>query len=123
MTKKQIAREIGIWILTALLVLTFANAGIRKFFDGGGWTRMFRTAGFPDWFRIAIGVLEVGAAALLLVARTARYGAATIIVIMLGAIATVAMQGWTRGLPQPIVALVIAAIVFFMRSRRLAPQQ
>ena len=83
MTKKELAKEIGTWILTALLVLMFANAGIRKFFENGGWTWMFRHVGFPDWFRIAIGVLETGAAALLLLPRTAAYGALTIIVVAL----------------------------------------
>ncbi len=132
MTAKQIAKEVVIWILTIALVLMFGNAGIRKFFEQGGWTRMFHNLGFPDWFRILIGVLETAAAALLLFPRTAAYGAMTIIPIMIGAIATVAMHGWMRGLPPPMVALVVATIILIARWRQrtvitrglpLAPQQ
>lgn len=132
MTAKRIAKEVVIWILTIGLVLMFGNAGIRKFFEHGGWTQMFHNVGFPDWFRILIGVLETAAAALLLLPRTAAYGAMLIVPIMLGAIATVAMHGWTRGLPQPIAALAVAIILVVARwqqrmaitpSRPLAPQQ
>ena len=121
MTKKQLAKEIGTWILTALLVLMFANAGIRKFFENGGWTWMFRHVGFPDWFRIVIGVLEAGAAVLLLLPRTAAYGAITVIVIMLGAIATnFAAHMPLRGLVPAGVSLLVGAIVLAARWRQRA---
>src|SRR5262245_12120994 len=121
MTKKQIAKEIGTWVLTALLVLMFANAGIRKFFEHGGWTGMFRRVGFPDWFRILIGVLETGSAALLLVPRTAAYGAIAIIVVMLGAIGTnVVAHMPLHGLIPPTVAMLFAAVVLAARWRQRA---
>jgi uncharacterized membrane protein YphA (DoxX/SURF4 family) len=132
MRTKHIAKEVVIWILTIALVLQFGNAGIRKFFDFGGWTRMFHNFGLPDWFRILIGVLETAAAALLALPRTAAYGAALIIPIMLGAIATVAMHGWIRAFPQPFIALLMATIILVARwrqratitpERHLAPQQ
>ena len=122
MTKKAIAKEVAIWTLTLLLVLMFANAGIRKFFESGGWTVMFRRAGFPDWFRILIGVIEVAAAALLLVRRTAAYGAMTVIVVMIGALGTVAMTlhgaFMRKGLLPPSVAIVVASIVLMARWRQ-----
>ncbi len=120
----KIAKEIILWILTALLVLMFANAGIRKFFEHGGWTQMFRHVGFPDWFRILIGVLETAAAALLLVPRTAAYGAMTVIVLMLGAIGTVitTMHGgnMVKGVIPAAVSLLVAAIVLAGRFNRAA---
>ena len=130
MKAKHIAKEVVIWILTIALVLQFGNAGIRKFFEFGGWTRMFHNLGLPDWFRIVIGVLETAAAMLLALPRTAAYGAALIVPIMLGAIATVAIHGWTRAFPQPIIALVMATIILVARwrqravtsARRLVPQ-
>jgi len=122
MTKKAIAKEVAIWILTLLLVLMFTNAGIRKFPESGGWTRMFRNTGFPDWFRILIGVLEVAAAALLLFPRTAAYGAITVIVIMSGALGTVAMTMhgtfMMRGLMPAAIALIVAVIVLIARWRQ-----
>jgi len=120
MKAKHIAKEVVIWILTIALVLQFGNAGIRKFFEFGGWTRMFHNLGLPDWLRIVIGVLETAAAVLLALPRTAAYGAALIIPIMLGAIAVVAMHGWTRAFPQPIIALVMATIILVARWRQRA---
>ncbi|MEA2339068.1 MAG: putative oxidoreductase [Thermoanaerobaculia bacterium] len=122
MTKKAIAKEVAVWLLTLLLVAMFANAGIRKFPESGGWTRMFRLAGFPDWFRILIGVIEVAAAALLLIPRTAAYGAITVIVVMIGALGTVAMTlhgtFMMRGLMPASVALIIGVIVLMARWRQ-----
>jgi len=132
MKTKQIAREVVVWILTIGLVLMFGNAGIRKFFEHSGWTRMFHNLGFPGWFRILIGALETAAAALLVLPRTAAYGAMLIVPIMLGAIGSVALHGWVRAFPQPFVALMLAAIVLAARwrqratitsSRPLAPQR
>lgn len=125
----KIAKEVAVWILTALLVLMFTNAGVRKFFEHGGWTQMFRFAGFPDWFRILIGVLETGAAALLVVPRTAAYGAMLAIVIMLGAVGTViaTMHGhnMVKGLIPATVSLLVASIVLAarwkQRLRRVTP--
>jgi putative oxidoreductase len=118
--RKQIAREVIIWMLTILLVLAFGNAGIRKFSDHGGWAVMFRNVGFPVWFRIMIGVIETAAALLLLYPRTAAYGAMAGVVVMIGALATAITQGGRFGLPQPIIALVVSLIVLAMRWRQRA---
>jgi len=122
MTKKAIAKEVGVWVLTLLLVLMFANAGIRKFPANGGWAGMFRHVGFPDWFRIFIGIIEVAAAVLLLVPRTAAYGAMTVVVVMIGALGTVATSMHGRSLLQGLmpasVALIVAAIVLMARWRQ-----
>jgi putative oxidoreductase len=116
MTKTRIAREIGIWLLTLLLVAMFAAAGVRKFSDRGLWADFFRRAHFADWFRILIGAVEVGAAALLVLPRTAAYGAVSVIVVMIGAIVTVVMVPVRHfTIIQPSIALILAAIVLAAR--------
>ena len=120
MKTKHVVKEVAIWIVTVLLILMFGNAGIRKFFELGGWTRMFHNLGLPDWFRVVIGVLETAAALLLALPRTAAYGAALIVTIMLGALGEVVMHGWTRAFMQPIVAMALAAIVLIARWRQRA---
>ena len=136
MQTKRILKEVAIWVLTLLLVLMFGNAGIRKFFENGGWTVFFRRFGFPDWFRYAVGIWETAAAALLIVPRTAAYGALAVIIIMFGAIGTSATKltghnMWVGMIP-PLVAILLATIVLFVRRRQaaaitparpLAPQQ
>lgn len=115
MNKKQIAREAATWTLTLLLCAMFLNAGLRKFFENGGWSWAFRNWGLPVWFRIVIGVIETGAAALLLVPRTAPYGAMAIIVVMTGAIAMFAMNGRMQHAVPAIASLVVAGIVLALR--------
>ena len=111
----KIVKTIVLWALTLLLVAVFLNAGIRKFFEDGGWTWMFNRLGFPVWFRITIGAIEVAAAALLLFPRTAVYGAATVIAVMIGAIGTLVIQGRPQNSIQAIVALAVAGVVLAMR--------
>ena len=82
--KRSVGRIVGLvllWIITVLLALQFAAAGASKFSSQGGWVQMFTHWGFPGWFRVAIGVAEVAAAVLLLVPRTARYGAVVVVVM------------------------------------------
>src|SRR6476619_6616706 len=84
----RIGLEVVIWALTVLLVMVFVRAGMAKFDSASGWSRAFAHWGYPDWFRVLIGVVEVAAAALLLWPRTAAYGAILIIAVMLGGMGT-----------------------------------
>jgi uncharacterized membrane protein YphA (DoxX/SURF4 family) len=115
----KIAKEVFAWMLALLLVVMFAHAGIVKFDPHGGWTRAFHNWGFPDWFLITVGVLEVAAALLLLVPRTARFGAAIIIVLMIGGIGTNLMHGGVRRTIGSVIPLILASIVFALRRRPL----
>src|SRR5678809_1736705 len=75
-TVKKVAKVFGSWLPVILLVLIFAPQGWAKFSDDSGWARAFRHWGYPTWFRVLIGIAEVGGALLLLHPRTARIGAA-----------------------------------------------
>ena len=87
-TFKKAAKTIGIWIPALLLVMIFAPQGWSKFFDDSGWARAFRHWGYPDWFRVTIGVIELSAVVLLILGRTAAFGAILVILVMLGGMAT-----------------------------------
>ena len=84
----RIGLEVLLWVLSVMLILVFVRAGWAKFDPGSGWARAFAFWGYPVWFRLTIGVLELAAALLLLWPRTAAYGAAVIVVIMLGGMGT-----------------------------------
>jgi putative oxidoreductase len=115
----NVAKLIGPWIPAILLVLIFAPQGWSKFFDDSGWARAFRHWGYPDWFRQAIGVLELAAVALLLLGRTAAFGAIIIIVVMLGAMATHVIFDGGRHLTSEVVPLTLATIVLALRRHQV----
>jgi len=107
------------WIPAVLLILVFTPAGLDKFSDTSGWAIAFRHWGYPRWFRIAIGVIEVGAAACLLWGRTAVIGAALVICVMLGAMTTHVLFDGGRHLTSEVVPLVLASIVVAVRRREI----
>jgi putative oxidoreductase len=116
---KKLSKTIGIWIPSLLLVMIFAPQGWSKFFDDSGWARAFRHWGYPDWFRTTIGVVELAAVTLLLLGRTAAFGALLVIVVMLGAMATHLVFDGGRHLTSEIVPLALGTIVLVLRRSQL----
>jgi uncharacterized membrane protein YphA (DoxX/SURF4 family) len=115
----RIALEVLLWAMSAMLVWVFTRAGLDKFDDASGWARAFRFWGYPVWFRVLIGVIEIVAALMLLWPRTAAYGAALIVVVMLGGMGThVFVEKRPAGVTSEIVQLVFSSIVLTGRWRR-----
>lgn len=114
------AKVIGMWIPAILLVLIFVPQGWSKFDDASGWSRAFRHWGYADWFRITIGVVEIAAVALLVLGRTAAFGAILIIVVMLGGMATHIIFDGGRHLTSEVVPLVLASIVLAVRRQQVS---
>ena len=117
----SVAKIVGTWIPAILLVLIFAPQGWAKFSDTSGWAVAFRHWGYPDWFRVTIGVVELSAVILLLLGRTAAYGAILIILVMLGAWATHIIFDHGQHMTSEVVPLVLAFIVLAVRRRQLLP--
>jgi uncharacterized membrane protein YphA (DoxX/SURF4 family) len=113
------AKTIGKWIPAVLLVLIFVPQGWAKFSDTSGWAVAFQHWGYPDWFRVTIGVLELSAVALLLTGRAAAFGAILIIVVMLGAEATHVIFDHGRHMTSEVVPLTLATIVLVVRRSQL----
>jgi uncharacterized membrane protein YphA (DoxX/SURF4 family) len=114
-----IVREVFLWVLAALLVMVFVRAGWAKFDDSSGWARAFAVWGYPVWFRVAIGALEVGGALLLLWPRTAAYGSAIIAVIMLGGMGThVFIEGRPARVTSELLQLTFACLLLAGRWRQ-----
>ena len=116
MTRKQIAGEVVLWVITAFLAWVFLRQGFAKFDDGSGWARAFRVWHYPDWFRIGIGVVEVLAVVILFIRRYAWIGALMIVVVMLGGMATHVYWGQPRYVTSELLPLVLASIVAFGRK-------
>jgi putative oxidoreductase len=114
----RIALEVALWALALLLISVFVRAGLAKFDASSGWARAFAHWGYPVWFRVTIGVLELAAAALLLWPRTAAYGAIIIIVVMLGGMGThVFVEHRPARATSELGQLVFASLVLMGRWR------
>ena len=118
-----IAGEALLWVISLFLVYVFVSQGVAKFDDGSGWSKAFRLWHYPDWFRVLIGVIEVTAAALLLTRRFATIGAAMIVVVMLGGMATHVWTGRPKQVTSEVMPLVLATIVAVARRRLLVPRK
>jgi putative oxidoreductase len=115
----KIAKEIALWVICLFLAYVFIKAGLDKFSDSSGWARAFRFWDFPVWFRILVGVTEVGAALLLFYKRTASLGALMIVVVMVGAMATHVVTHRPRQVKSEVFPLVLSTIVLFGRRKEV----
>ena len=95
--------------VAVLLGLVFLMTGGMKLF--GGWSSRFEVWGYPIWFFYFIGVTETVAGLALMRRRTRLYGALAVIVVMIGALATLFWAGDTDRIEIPSLALLLAAIV------------
>ena len=115
----KVAKLIGTWLPAILLILIFARQGWSKFNETSGWALAFRHWGYPDWFRVTIGVLELAAVVLLALGRTAAFGALIILAVMLGAWATHLIFDGGRHMTSEVVPLALALIVLIVRRRQV----
>ena len=115
MTKGRIVREMVLWIVALFLALVCLRSGWLKVTGNIFWVRDFQRWGYPDWFRIVIGIAELTSMVLLLVPRFAGYGASLFVVVMLGAIYTHATHNESSRLPFNLFLLALSLIIAFTR--------
>jgi putative oxidoreductase len=112
-------KVVGTWVPALLLVLIFAPQGWSKFFDDSGWATAFRHWGYPDWFRVTVGVTELTSVVLLVLGRTAAFGALLVIIVMLGGMATHVIFDGGRHMTSELVPLLLGSIVLTVRRGQL----
>jgi len=119
-TAIRVAKAIGTWVPTLLLAAIFIPQGLGKFSATSGWIRAFEHWGYPDWFRYAIGVIELLGGLLLLWSRSAPVGAMLIVMVMAGAMWT---HVWIDHRPKDVfheaVPMTLALIVLTIRRAQL----
>jgi putative oxidoreductase len=109
------ALNITFWILQGLLAATFLVAGTTKLASPDMQIAFFEEIGLGQWFRYFTGGLEVMGAMLVLVPRTAGFGATLLGMTMVGAVDIHLLI--TGGSPvASIVLLVIAIAVTWYRE-------
>ncbi len=113
-------KNIAVWIVSVLLGLAFVAAGTPKLLGVQQFVDNFHRYGYPDWFRLLTGAIEVGAGLLVFIPRTAWIGAGLLVATMIGAIYTHVSHNEAAMIGAPIVLLVLAAIVALARRPQRA---
>jgi putative oxidoreductase len=106
-----------LWVVSAFMTFVFVKAGWPKFSNSSGWARAFAVWGYPVWFRLLVGVIEVLGGMLLLIPRTALYAALALAAIMLGAMGTHIAHGDPAGVQHEAFPLALLAGVIYLRWR------
>ena len=99
----------GITIVSVLLALLFLLNGGMKL--AGMMVEQFEMWGYSGWFQYLIGVAEAAAGVGFLVKKTRFLAAASMIVVMLGAIYTLVTNGQAAQAVVPLVALLLCLLV------------
>ena len=108
-------RLLTLWILSALVALTFVGAGAAKLAGAAVMVDLFAKVGLGQWFRYFTGLLEVAAGIGLLISRYAFYAAVLLAMVMAGAfIAHVTVLGSSPA--APVVLFVLTGIIAYLRK-------
>ena len=108
-------RLLTLWILSALVALTFVGAGAAKLAGAAVMVDLFAKVGLGQWFRYFTGLLELAAGIGLLISRYAFYAAILLAMVMVGAfIAHVTVLGSSPA--APIVLFVLTGIIAYLRK-------
>ncbi len=115
MTSTNRIRSTSVWILSILLGLLFLFAGGTKLAGMQMHVEHFAHWGYPDWFRLVVGAIEVVFGAALLVPPVAFYGAVVLAIDMVGAAYTELFRGDPPRAAFPLVLLLLLAFVAYAR--------
>ena len=122
MTKVRIIKEVVVWLITLFLALICLRSGWLKVSGNVFWVRDFHRWGYPDWFRLVVGIAELASMALLVVPRLASYGATLFALVMLGAIFTHYTNNETSRLPFNLLLLTLSLVIAFVRRTSFLKQ-
>jgi uncharacterized membrane protein YphA (DoxX/SURF4 family) len=104
------ANHFALWALQVLLALVFAMAGLAKVGGDPAMVEMFATIGIGQWFRYAVGALEIAGAVGVLTPRLSGLAALGLLCLMVGATAAnVFVLGASPFLP--LVLLLVSVLV------------
>jgi uncharacterized membrane protein YphA (DoxX/SURF4 family) len=105
---------IATWVLSVVLAALYGFAGLPKIFGATEMAQQFAQWGYPAWFRVLIGLIEVAGAIGLLLPAVAFYAAGTLGAVMIGAIYTL-FTAHDPSLPVPAVCLLLLGAVAYLR--------
>lgn len=99
------------FLLPWLVAAVFIHAGWLNVSGPSFIQEEFNRWGFPSWFRLAVGWLEVAGAVLLMFEASRFVGSVILIVIMLGVCFTIVRHADWHNLSFPLVLLALSAYI------------
>jgi putative oxidoreductase len=108
-------KRIGILVVSGLLTLVFLFAGGSKLAGAQMHVESFARWGYPQWFRVLTGLIEVTCAIGLWVPKARGVAAIGLVATMLGAIYTHLAHDEAKMSGIPLALLILAAIVAYAR--------
>lgn len=118
-------RKYAGWIGLAVIALIFIQAAVLKLMGVQVMVEVFNKLGYPAWFRIVIGILEICGAIALLIRSSSRYGAILLALIMIGAMISSLVKGASGEVIVPIIMLFLLVWIAAVRgpvNRHIAEQ-
>ncbi|MGG3471496.1 DoxX family protein [Neobacillus pocheonensis] len=113
------------WIGLAVIALIFIQAAVLKLMGVQAMIEVFNKLGYPAWFRIVIGILEISGAIALLIRSSSRYGAILLALIMIGAMISSLVKGASGEAIVPVIMLFLLVWIAVVRgpvNRHIAEQ-
>ena len=98
------------WVVLGLLTIFFIFGGVVNLVGPKPVVNDFRRWGYPSWFNLVTGVVELATAILLVVSITRPLGAALGLVTMLAAVATLVRH---REYVHAVPALIVIGLLSF----------
>jgi uncharacterized membrane protein YphA (DoxX/SURF4 family) len=116
-------RYLGAWILSLVLAVAFVIVGLANVTLQPQMVRRFTAFGYPLWFVVVTGAIELFGAVLVLIPATAYIGAGLLAAITLGALISQFAHGATHFVLIPVLLFFIAITVGTLRGwGRAAPE-
>jgi putative oxidoreductase len=113
-------RQIGLWLVKALLAAAFLAAGGAKLYGLPVLVQMFEQIRLGQWFRYLTGALEVIGAVAVVIPATAGFGAALLATIMIGAMLTHLLVLPGSPIPAIVLFTLSAAVIWAHRDQIMA---
>ncbi|PUA36584.1 DoxX family protein [Paenibacillus elgii] len=104
------------WIGLCLVALIFIQAAVLKLMGVQAMVEVFNKLGYPAWFRIVIGILEIAGAIALLIRSSSRYGAILLALIMIGAMISSLVKGAAGDAIVPVIMLFLLVWIAVVRG-------
>lgn len=112
-------KKVALWVVTIIVALVFLSAGVMKLVNyQGSSSAEFAHWGFPDWFRIVIGVVEVVGVVCLLISATAVISAEVLIAVMIGAAITHIMYDSLYWVLLPTSLIIGLLVIIWLRKSK-----